>query len=64
MPFESMGGTVRPRSPRATGAWREARLPARVGLKAGRNLLRMTSLGGGGLNLDEIRLTPAPPPAP
>jgi len=41
-------------------AWREARLPARVGLNAGRNLLRMTSLGGGGMNLDEIRLTPAP----
>ena len=38
--------------------WREARLPVRVGLKQGRNVLRLTSLGGGGLNLDEIRFSP------
>jgi hypothetical protein len=42
-------------------AWAEARLPAPVTLKAGRNVLRMTSLGGG-LNVDEIQLTKAQAP--
>ncbi len=38
--------------------WREATLPATVTLEPGRNVLRMTSLGGAGLNLDEIRFQP------
>jgi hypothetical protein len=45
----------------STDGWRrceEVSLPAPVVLKAGRNVLRMTSLGGGGLNLDELRLIP------
>ena len=36
--------------------WKEARLPATVKLKAGHNKIRMTSLGGNGLNLDLIVL--------
>ncbi len=38
-------------------AWRTTELPAPVSLKAGKNILRLTSLGGRGCNLDEIRLT-------
>ena len=38
--------------------WKQAKLSATVTLSNGRNVLRMTSLGGGGLNLDEIRLSP------
>jgi hypothetical protein len=37
--------------------WREQTLPVRLSLKEGRNVLRLTSRGGG-LNLDEIKLTP------
>ena len=37
--------------------WRETALDVRVRLKAGRNVLRLTSLGRGGVNLDEIRLS-------
>jgi hypothetical protein len=37
--------------------WREAKLPAPVTLRQGENLLRLTNLAEGGLNLDEIRLT-------
>jgi hypothetical protein len=39
--------------------WKDGTLPATVALKEGRNVIRLTSLGGGGLNLDEIRLTRA-----
>jgi hypothetical protein len=45
----------------STDGWRrceEVSLPAPLVLKAGRNVIRMTSLGGGGLNLDELRLIP------
>jgi hypothetical protein len=38
------------------GYWAEEKLAAPVTLKAGGNLLRMTSLGGGGVNLTGIRL--------
>jgi hypothetical protein len=38
--------------------WTEVYLPVALELKAGRNVLRFTSLGGGGLNFDEIRLIP------
>ncbi len=44
-----------------TGGWREtaeAALPAPIALQDGRNTLRMTSLSGAGLNIDEIRLLP------
>ena len=44
-----------------TAGWRVCRdvsLPVPVVLKEGRNVLRLTSLGGGGMNLDEIRLIP------
>ncbi|HUT57982.1 MAG TPA: carbohydrate-binding protein [Phycisphaerae bacterium] len=41
--------------------WREAKLPARVRLGQGRNVIRMTSLGGD-LNLDEIGLSAAKGP--
>jgi hypothetical protein len=38
--------------------WRETTLPGRIALRQGRNTLRMTNLGGRGLNLDEITLSP------
>ncbi len=38
--------------------WTEVSLPVAVELKEGRNTLRFTSLGGAGLNFDEIRLIP------
>lgn len=44
-----------------TNGWRrceEVSLPGPLVLKEGRNVLRLTSLGGGGMNLDEIRLIP------
>ncbi|MEX0745141.1 MAG: carbohydrate-binding protein [Phycisphaeraceae bacterium] len=44
-----------------TAGWRvcnDASLPAPIELREGRNVIRMTSLGGNGLNLDEIRLIP------
>ncbi len=50
-----------------TRGWRwceEAVLPVPVELTAGRHTLRLTSLGGGGLNLDVIRLTPVRRTAP
>jgi len=53
-------------TPPPTGDWRIWKLltlPASVTLRKGRNVLRMTSLGGGGLNLGEIRLTPVRPAA-
>ncbi len=43
--------------------WRETTLPANISLRAGRNKLRLTALGGS-LNLDEIRLIPVPVEAP
>jgi len=49
----------------ATGGWvnwKLVRLPAPVPLAAGRNVLRLTSLGGQGINLDEIRLSRAGQP--
>jgi len=42
--------------------WVEAPLPAKVKLKAGRNLLTMTMLGGQGVNLSDIRLARAGKP--
>lgn len=44
-----------------TDDWRrcaEVSLPVPIVLKEGRNVLRMTSLGGGGLNLDQMQLIP------
>ncbi len=43
-----------------TGGWREwrvARLPATVQLRRGRNVLRLTSVGGEGFNLNAVKLT-------
>jgi hypothetical protein len=39
--------------------WKEFPLPGRVTLQKGKNVLRMTPLSEGGLNLDSITLTPA-----
>jgi Carbohydrate binding module (family 6)/Transglutaminase-like superfamily len=39
-------------------AWTETELPSPVSLEAGLNTLRLTNTDGGGLNLDEIRVTP------
>ena len=39
--------------------WKEFVLPARVSLQKGRNVLRMTNLASGGLNLESITFTPA-----
>ena len=38
--------------------WQEVTLPAPVTLKQGSNVLRLTALASGGLNLDEIRFAP------
>jgi len=38
--------------------WQEASLPVAVTLREGRNVLRFNSLGGAGLNFDEMRLIP------
>lgn len=46
----------------ATGGWQtwqDVKLPVRVRLKAGDNVLRLTSTEGRSMNLDEIRLVPA-----
>ena len=37
--------------------WREATLPVPLTFKTGLNVLRLTHMGGGGLNLDEITLS-------
>ena len=38
--------------------WQDVKLPAKVHLKKGDDVLRLTCVSGG-LNLDEIRMTPA-----
>ena len=56
-PVEGLESFILERTP----GWRhcaEAALPAPVKLAAGRNVIRITSLGGAGLNLDELRFIP------
>ncbi len=56
-PVEGLESFVLERTP----GWRhaaEAALPAPIELDDGRNVIRFTNVGGGGLNFDEIRLVP------